>query len=43
MFITTYLMYYARVILPNIVHTGNIHFLAIFYKLAANEHGFIKY
>jgi len=28
------------VILLNLVHTGNLQLLAIFYNLAANEHGF---
>jgi len=28
-------------ILLNLVHTGNLQFLAIFYNLAANEHGFL--
>jgi len=28
------------IILLNSVHTGNLQFLAIFYNLAANEHGF---
>jgi len=29
------------VILLNLVHTGNLPFLAIFHNLAANEHGFL--
>jgi len=29
------------VILLNLVHTGNLQFLAIFYNLAANEYGFL--
>jgi len=29
-----------RVILLNLVHTGNLQFLTIFSNLAANEHGF---
>jgi len=28
------------VILPNLVHTRNLQFLAIFHNLAGNEHGF---
>jgi len=27
--------------LQNLVHTGNLQFLAIFYNLASNEHGFL--
>jgi len=30
-----------RIILLNLVHTGNIQCLATFYDLAANEHGFL--
>jgi len=29
------------VILFNLVHSVNLQFLAIFYNLAANEHGFL--
>jgi len=29
------------VLLLNLVHTGNLQFLAIFHSLAANEHGFL--
>jgi len=29
------------VILLNLVHTGNIQFLAIFHNLVANEHGLL--
>jgi len=29
------------VILPNLVHTGYLQFLAIFRNLAGNEHGFL--
>jgi len=28
------------ILLTNLVHAGNLQFLAIFYNLAANEHGF---
>jgi len=30
-----------KAIYGNLVHTGNLQFLAIFYNLAANEHGFL--
>jgi len=33
--------YNVRVILLNLVHTGNFQFSAIFDNLAANEHGFL--
>jgi len=33
---------YIWVILPNLVHTGSLQFLAIFLNLAANEHGFLS-
>jgi len=29
------------VIFLNLVHTGSLRFLVIFYKLPANEHGFL--
>jgi len=29
------------VILLNLVHTGNLQFLAMFYNIAANGHGFL--
>jgi len=32
---------YIWVILLNLLHTGNLQFLAIFHNLAANEHGFL--
>jgi len=32
---------YIWVILLNLVHTGNLQFLAIFYNLDANEDGFL--
>jgi len=32
---------YLGPILLNLGHTGNLQFLAIFYNLAANEHGFL--
>jgi len=33
--------YFIWVILLNLVHTGNLQFLAISYNSAANEHGFL--
>jgi len=34
-------MIYEWVILLNLLHTGNLQFLGIFYNLVANEHGFL--
>jgi len=35
------IIYYIWVILLNLVHTGYLQFLVIFYNLTANEHGFL--
>jgi len=36
-----FLFYDKWVILPNLGHTENLQFLAIFYNLVAYEHGFL--